>query len=56
MSLTNIRRLFRGKFNKSVDEFPWGTRVRDAGTMNRISVDNVFQRLVQLMNEPEKVC
>jgi len=33
------------KFSKSVDEVPWGTRVRDPGTMERISINNVTSML-----------
>jgi len=33
------------KFNKKVSEVPWGTRVRDAGTMDRISIDDVKNKI-----------
>jgi heptosyltransferase I len=35
----------RDKFNKPVSEVPWGTRVRDAGTMERITVREVTAML-----------
>lgn len=35
----------RDKFSKSVDEVPWGTRVRDPGTMERIKVEEVIHML-----------
>ena len=37
------------KFGKSVSEVPWGTRIRDAGTMQRISTDDVKAMLNQIM-------
>jgi heptosyltransferase I len=33
------------KFHKSVEELPWGTRVRDESTMDRITVADVKQML-----------
>lgn len=33
------------KYGKSIDELPWGIRVRDAGTMTRISPDDVNKKL-----------
>ncbi len=36
------------KLGKSVAEVPWGTRVRDAGTMQRITVADVTAKLDQL--------
>lgn len=33
------------KYNKGIDELPWGTRVRDADTMERISAQDVFEIL-----------
>jgi len=38
----------RAKFNKNVDEVPWGTRVRDNGTMDRISINDVCKQIDQL--------
>ena len=38
----------RAKFNKAVTEVPWGTRVRDIGTMQRITVDDVTAMLDQV--------
>ena len=35
----------RDKYHKNIDELPWGIRVRDAGTMERITVDMVKQQL-----------
>lgn len=37
------------KYGKTVAEVPWGTRVRDAGTMNRIMVEDVTLMLDKLM-------
>ncbi|MDH5180675.1 MAG: glycosyltransferase family 9 protein [Gammaproteobacteria bacterium] len=39
----------RDKFGKAVDEVPWGTRVREAGTMDRITVADVTGKLDQIM-------
>ncbi|VAX02207.1 ADP-heptose--lipooligosaccharide heptosyltransferase II [hydrothermal vent metagenome] len=33
------------KFNKKVSQLPWGTRVRDLGTMDRITIDDVKQKI-----------
>ena len=38
-----------GKYGKSVDEVPWGTRVRGADAMERISVADVTGKLDQLL-------
>lgn len=38
-----------GKFHKRVEELPWGIRVRDAGTMDQISVKDVTQMLDKLV-------
>lgn len=40
----------RTKFNKNVDEVPWGTRVRDNGTMDRISINDVCKQIDQLFD------
>jgi heptosyltransferase I len=37
------------KYGQSVDEVPWGTRVRDEGTMDRITIDDVTAMLDRLM-------
>jgi heptosyltransferase I len=37
------------KFEKPVDEVPWGSRIRDAGTMERISTESVNDMLDQFM-------
>jgi heptosyltransferase I len=37
-------------YNKSVDDLPWGTRVRDEGTMGLISVDEVCLVLDKLVS------
>lgn len=37
------------KHGKTAEELPWGTRVRDAGTMERISVADVTDMLDRLM-------
>jgi heptosyltransferase I len=38
------------KYGKSVEAVAWGTRVRDAGTMERISPSDVTQKLDQLLD------
>lgn len=35
------------KYGKDIDELPWGIRVRDPGTMNRITVSEVINKLEQ---------
>lgn len=37
------------KYHKTVEDIPWGTRVRDEGTMDRISVEDVKQVLDKLL-------
>ena len=39
------------KHEQSIDELPWGTRVRDEGTMERIQPDDVFVRLDQALTK-----
>ena len=39
------------KFGKSADELPWGLRVRDPGTMDTISTDDVTKKLDEVMGE-----
>lgn len=39
------------KFGKSVEELPWGTRVRDAGTMERIMAEDVISMLDKAMTD-----
>lgn len=39
------------KYGKTVDELAWGTRVRDPGTMDRISPEMVIEKLDQLMSQ-----
>ncbi|MEX2365705.1 MAG: glycosyltransferase family 9 protein, partial [Pseudohongiellaceae bacterium] len=39
----------RDKFHKPVDELPWGIRVRDPGTMDRITVKEVKSTLDRLL-------
>jgi heptosyltransferase I len=39
------------KYGKPVSELPWGIRVRDAGTMDRITVDEVVAKLDHLMEK-----
>jgi len=41
----------KAKFGKNVDEIPWGTRVRDIGTMDRISIDDVCKQINYLLEE-----
>ncbi len=33
------------KFNKPVSQVPWGTRVRDSGTMDKITINDVKQKI-----------
>jgi heptosyltransferase I len=40
----------QAKYGKPVDELPWGARVRDEGTMERISVADVTQVLDRLIH------
>ncbi len=42
-------RAIADKFDKTVAQLPWGTRVRDAGTMERIQVREVTDKLDALM-------
>jgi heptosyltransferase I len=37
------------KYGKPVDDVPWGTRVRDAGTMQLITVEDVCNKLDQFL-------
>lgn len=37
------------KYGKTVEEMPWGTRVRDEGTMERIRIEDVTAMLDKLM-------
>lgn len=37
------------KFHKSVEDMPWGTRVRDEGTMDRITAGDVKQMLDKIL-------
>ena len=39
------------KYGKPVTELPWGIRVRDAGTMQRILVDDVTAMLDKFMQQ-----
>ena len=38
------------KYHKTVEDLPWGTRVRDEGTMDRITVDDIKQVLDKSLN------
>ena len=38
-----------GKYRKPVEEVPWGTRIREPGTMERISIGDLQAMLDQLM-------
>jgi len=38
------------KYEKSVDEVPWGSRIREPGTMERISIEDVKAMLDQHLN------
>lgn len=40
-----------GKFGKTVSEVPWGTRVRDRGTMERIQINDVTRLLDQFLSD-----
>ena len=42
------------KFKKSVDQVPWGSRVRDPNTMTRIQAEDVTAMLDQLMTAPTR--
>jgi len=42
------------KYNKSVDQVKWGTRVRDEWAMKLISVDDVFEKFDKLMQASTK--
>lgn len=39
------------KYGKSVEDLPWGIRVRDAGTMQRITVEDVTTTLDKFMGQ-----
>jgi len=41
----------RDKYAKEVDQLPWGIRVRDPGTMDRISVEDVLEKLDLLIGD-----
>ncbi len=41
------------KYGKSVEELPWGTRVRDEGTMERITTADVITVLDKLLSQPK---
>ena len=38
-----------GKYGKTPEELPWGTRVKEPGTMERITVEDVADKLDRLM-------
>ncbi|MCG6968241.1 MAG: glycosyltransferase family 9 protein [Gammaproteobacteria bacterium] len=40
-----------GKFGKPPEELPWGTRVRESGTMDRITAEDVMVKLDLLVGE-----
>ena len=40
----------RARYGKMPDHLPWGTRIRDAGTMERIRIEDVTQTLDELMS------
>ena len=42
------------KYKKSVNEIPWGSRVRDVNTMNLITYDDVSKKLNQLLQYYDK--
>ena len=42
------------KYNKAVNEVPWGTRVRDDWAMNLITVDDVILKLNNFLTEIDK--
>ena len=42
----------QAKYGKMPDELPWGTRVRDPGTMERIRPEEVIAALDRLMGNP----
>jgi len=39
------------KFGKPVDQLPWGIRVRDEGTMSRITLEDVTTMLDNFMQQ-----
>lgn len=41
----------QAKFGKSVNDVPWGIRVRDAGTMERITVSDVNEKIDALLEK-----
>ena len=45
----------REKYGKNANELPWGIRVRDAGTMERITVNDVTAKLDQFMAQTKAV-
>jgi len=45
----------RDKYRKSVTELPWGIRVRDPGTMDRISVADVLEKVDLLIADLEQI-
>ena len=40
----------KNKFNKSVDNIPWGTHIRDLGTMDLIKTDDVSKKLDEFLS------
>ncbi len=44
-TVSKYREAVLAKYHKKVSELPWGTRVRDPGTMDRITFDDVKQKL-----------
>lgn len=44
----------RDKYGKDAEQLPWGIRVRDAGTMERITVNDVTGKLDQFMAQANR--
>jgi heptosyltransferase I len=42
------------KHNLSIDELPWGTRVRDKGTMDKIKVLDATEKLDMFHNNKDR--
>ena len=42
------------KYQKPINEISWGTRVRDVGTMNLITINDVSKKLKQLLKHYDK--
>jgi len=52
--LINIQKQLLKKNNLSIDEIPWGTRVRDKGIMDNIKVSDVTEKLDMFHNYKDR--